>query len=270
MRENRLEIVSVTASTPRREDSLCSFDGLRLHYEDHGVGEPVLMLHGIMGDSQFTWVRPGIVEALCAAGHRVLLLDARGHGRSQKPHDTAAYGEDAMARDCQALLDHLELNAVDVVGYSMGAYTGSRLVLRDARPRSLVLGGAGPVTFKRSLALTAAIADALEAHDPDSIGDREVRAWREHADATGVDRTAMAALFRAPRVGEEEELAKIAVPAIVLTGEHDEVAGSGAELAAAIPTARALSVPGSHFSKPDRALDHPAFIGAVLDFLSRS
>jgi len=228
----------------------------------------VLLLHGIMGESHFTWVRPGIVQALRAAGRRVLLLDARGHGRSQKPHDTAAYEHDAMARDCQALLDHLELTTVDVVGYSMGAYTGARLVLRDPRPRSLVLGGAGPITFKRSLALTGAIADALEADDPSSIDDPEVLAWREHADAAGVDRLAIAALFRAPRVGDEEELARIAVPAIVLTGEQDEVAGSGAELAAAIPTATAVIVPGSHFPKADRALDQPAFIGAVLEFLA--
>src|SRR5205807_10281801 len=93
-----------------------SFDGLTLAYESYGSpgGVPVLLLHGFAADSEANWVRPHVVEALVDAGRRAITLDARGHGRSDKPHDPTAYADGAMVRDARALLDHLGVEEVAV------------------------------------------------------------------------------------------------------------------------------------------------------------
>ena len=124
-------------------DRFASFDGAGIAYLTAGEGPDVLLLHGFAADHRVNWVAPGVVDALVAAGRRVIALDARGHGESDKPHDPDAYEDDAMARDARALLDHLGVDRVDVVGYSMGSLVSTRLVPDEARVRSCVLGGIG-------------------------------------------------------------------------------------------------------------------------------
>ena len=102
-------------------ERFASFDGTTIAYRDEGAGRPVLLLHGFAADQHANWTQPHVVDALVDAGHRVLAPDARGHGASEKPTDPARYADDAMVRDARALLDHVGVDAVDVVGYSMGA-----------------------------------------------------------------------------------------------------------------------------------------------------
>src|SRR4051812_16483093 len=118
-----------------------SFDGTEIDFDDVGVGPPVLLLHGFAADRVANWWQPKVVDALVDAGHRVVAPDARGHGRSEKPHDPSAYAKLAMARDAQALLDHLEISSTHLVGYSMGSHVSTKLAPRDDRIRSVVLGG---------------------------------------------------------------------------------------------------------------------------------
>ena len=99
-----------------------SFDGLRLSYLDDGDGRPVVLLHGFAADTNVNYVRSGILDLLLDEGYRVVTLDARGHGLSSKPTDPDAYADDAMKRDVIALFDHLGLENVLLVGYSMGAH----------------------------------------------------------------------------------------------------------------------------------------------------
>ena len=81
----------------------------------------VVLHHGFVADADSNWVATGVVEALIEAGRRVVAPDARGHGRSEKPHDPERYGEDRMARDLAALVELIGEPQVDLVGYSMGA-----------------------------------------------------------------------------------------------------------------------------------------------------
>ncbi len=118
-----------------------TFDGLTLAYQTEGDGSPVVLLHGFASDTDHDWRHSGLWQALVSAGHRVVGLDARGHGRSDKPHDPAAYADDAMSRDVRMLFDHLGLRDADVVGYSMGAAFALRVALTDSRVRRLILGG---------------------------------------------------------------------------------------------------------------------------------
>src|SRR5256885_16745304 len=124
-------------------ETVRSFDGARIAYAVQGTGRAVLRLHGFAADHMLNWARPGVIDALTAAGRRVIATDAGGHGASDKPHDPDRYAGDAMARDAQAVLDHLGVEQVDVVGYSMGAMVAARLVPDEPRTRALVLGGVG-------------------------------------------------------------------------------------------------------------------------------
>lgn len=238
-----------------------SFDGTKIAYEDQGDGPVVVLLHGFASDSYINWVRPGIVDALADAGYRVVTVDMRGHGASDKPHDPEAYGGDTMARDVSALIDHLGLDTVHVVGYSMGAWVAVHLCRSEDRVRSAVLGGIGEAM------LTAepdreAVAAALVATDPTAITDPRGRSFRQFADLTGADREALAAIQRAPS-RRPETLDDVDVPVLVLCGSDDDLAGSPEGLAAKIPGARAAVVGGTHLN----VLNNPEFHEAVVEFL---
>src|SRR5258708_1534996 len=88
---------------------------IKIHYEGHGSGRPVVLIHGypLNGNS---WERQARV--LLAAGHRVITYDRRGFGNSSQP--TTGYDYDTFAADLNALLDHLRVQEVALVGFSMG------------------------------------------------------------------------------------------------------------------------------------------------------
>src|SRR5215831_6608568 len=163
-----------TATTANR---FRSFDGIQIAYHDQGEGPAVILLHGfgVGGLDQFGSFerilpllerrqemfrevfggappppnpplegRPGLVQALLGAGARTILPDMRGFGASDKPAETSAYGDSAMARDVLALIAHLRLDAVDVIGFSMGAGVAARmLTLHPPQVKSAILCGIG-------------------------------------------------------------------------------------------------------------------------------
>jgi pimeloyl-ACP methyl ester carboxylesterase len=242
-----------------------SFDGVELAYQLAGQGRPVVLLHGFAADSERNWVRPGVVTALEAAGRQTVLLDARGHGRSEKPHEPAAYAAGAMARDVLCLLEHLRLENVDVCGYSMGARTAMTLAASGDRMRSAVFGGVGRRLGSRAMAERApTIGAGLLATDTGSIDDPVARAFRQFADSTGADLAALSAFQRSgafPRT----DLSTISVPTLVIAGADDRLAGSPHELAERIPGAEVRVVSGDHLS----AVFDPAFAEAIVDFLAK-
>ena len=242
-----------------------SFDGVHIAYTVAGSGPDVLLLHGFASDHSGNWVAPGVRDAIVETGRRVIAYDARGHGRSDKPHDGAAYENNAMVRDAQALLDLLGVTAVDVVGYSMGSIVSSRLVPDDRRARSLVLGGVGGrLAHGRPQAARDRIAAALERGGGDFAGERPAeRAFRRFATRSGNDMTALAAVQRARNA--PGDLRAITVPTLVVAGEEDNLAGAPGDLAALIPGATAQVIPGNHLS----AVGRPEFASAITGFLAR-
>ncbi len=117
--------------------------GAQLRYFIDGSGAAVVLLHGFSGSPEGLWIKPGTFDALVAAGYQVIALEQRGHGKSSKFYDRDSYGIEMM-KDVGRLMDHLEIERVHLIGYSMGAKVAN--AFRASYPDrllSLTLGGYG-------------------------------------------------------------------------------------------------------------------------------
>ena len=201
-----------------------SFDGLRLSYLDDGDGRPVVLLHGFAADTNVNYVRSGILDLLLDEGYRVVTLDARGHGLSSKPTDPTAYADDAMKRDVVALFDHLGLDDVLLVGYSMGAHLSLRLAPDEPRVKALVLLGIGESGDRwRGRPRTARPAGGGARG---RLARRRRRRVAAAVPGDGRTRPRAAARLRAgARVGGGPRLDGVDVPVLLVVGDDDENAG---------------------------------------------
>jgi pimeloyl-ACP methyl ester carboxylesterase len=244
-------------------------DGVSVNYVDEGAGPAIVLVHGFASNLQGNWRAPGTVDALVAAGRRVVALDCRGHGRSGKLHEPEAYGGTKMADDVIALMDHLGTKVADLMGYSMGGgIAASLLARRPERFRSVILSGVGDVIVlgARPRERSEAIASAMEAPAGALAEDQTARNFRAFAERSGNDLQALAAIQRSRRGGyDTSKLSETALPVMVLIGEGDTLVGSGERLASTFRDARLVKVPGDHLT----AVGQPQFREAILDFLSQ-
>lgn len=239
---------------------LTSPDGLPLFYRDDGDGPAVVLLHGLTTDSEMNWEWTGIGPAVRAGGFRTIALDMRGHGRSAKPTEPEAYRDERFVADVRALLDALGIDRCGLVGYSLGSLVVLRATPGEPRVVAVVLGGIG----ERDIHPTdEALARAMEIDDPDEIDDPEARRFREWADATGANRAALAALARGRR-RDPLDLATVAVPALVIAGADDHLAGDPFALAHRLPAGEGRCLAGDHTT----ALADPSFGGEIVRFLN--
>jgi pimeloyl-ACP methyl ester carboxylesterase len=243
-----------------------SSDGIDIAYLDEGAGEPVLLIHGFASNVTTNWVDTLWVKTLTQAGCRAIAYDNRGHGHSQKLYDTEAYGAPLMAEDARRLLDHLGIARAHVIGYSMGARIAAFLAIaHPERVKSLVFGGLG-FNMVRGVAGTGPIARALEAGSIDEVTNATARTFRAFAEQTKSDLKALAACIRSSRAPiTAEALRALACPVLVVVGADDVIGGSAAELAALIPGARAVELPGRDHNK---AVGDKGFKAAVLEFFA--
>jgi pimeloyl-ACP methyl ester carboxylesterase len=240
---------------------------VELAFLDEGEGEPIVLVHGFASNKEANWVVPGWVATLTRAGRRVIALDNRGHGASSKLYEPAAYHSATMADDVRALLDHLQVERADVMGYSMGArITAFLAVTQPRRVRSAVLGGLG-IRLVDGVGLPESIAEALEAPALADVSDPQGIMFRAFAEQTKSDLTALAACIRGSRQTlDREQVGAIAVPTLVAVGTKDPIAGSASALAALIPGARALDIPDRDHML---AVGDRVFKAGVLQFLEQ-
>jgi len=242
---------------------------VKIHYETFGDGYPIVLVHGYVLNITWNWVNSGLVDALKPI-RRVVALDCRGHGQSDKPHDTEAYAVENMAGDVLNLMDHLGIEKADLFGYSMGAVISSHLLAyHGERFRSAVLTGPlirfilGPTDEARA----GVMADAMLADDISHITDPTARPFRALADAIPVsDRQALAACARSLDESQPippADFAAVDIPVLIVNGENDDVAGNPDQLVAAIPGVRKVIIEGAdHLVVFD-----PRFKEPVLSFL---
>src|SRR3954470_17098619 len=129
-------------SLPQNGHYFTAQDGTRIYYEVQGMGTPVILVHGFMNTGS-DWKRTVLYDTLLKTGFKVITLDLRGNGYSDKPHTDAAYSNDAEAKDIMQLAGLLKLQSYNIVGYSRGSIITARLLVLDKRVNKAVLGGMG-------------------------------------------------------------------------------------------------------------------------------
>ncbi|MBE2262260.1 MAG: alpha/beta hydrolase [Burkholderiaceae bacterium] len=229
--------------------------GIRIHYELHGSGHPVVLIHGGTVSFQHNYADFGWIETLNSIGLQVIGLDLRGHGNSGKPHDIASYGTSNLASDVVAVLDHLSLTRASLVAYSIGTAVALHL-LQHAPERfdraALIATGDGligqlPHTFANILPSLLEVLDRTAY--PKDLPKHLATYWNFVA-ATGGDRQALRALAQASYAPlTTTDASAIKIPTLVMSGQADRVLGQAPKLAEALGQGSYIEVPGAdHFS----------------------
>ena len=247
--------------------------GCQLYYEDHGQGEPLLLVHGLGSSIQdWEYQLPHLQQQ-----RRVLAVDLRGHGRSGKPRER--YSMAAFAADVAALIEHLGLPPVHLVGISMGGMVGFQLgVDRPELLRSLCIVNSAPEVKAKSLAdwwMLAKRWSLSRLLSLQTIGkglgrllfplpeQAELRAKVEQRWPQNDKRAYLASLDAIIGWGVREHLAAITCPTLVISGDRDytPVAAKQAYVAE-LPNARLVVIERSRHATP---MDQPDRFNAVLD-----
>jgi pimeloyl-ACP methyl ester carboxylesterase len=241
--------------------------GIRLRYLLAGPesGRPIVLVHGYCSDYELNWLGTRWQEALTRTGRLVIGLDCRGHGRSEKPHDPAAYARRTMSDDVARLLDHLDLADADYLGYSMGARIGLDVaVAHSDRIGRVVLGGLGSWSNGRRSELIA-----RRMRGDETVDDPVAEMFYRFAAAREVnDLEALACCILGPQPAPTAgELAGIRVPVAIMAGDLDPIASGGQDLAARIPGSSFVSITGRNHMN---AVPARQFKDAALAFLDGS
>jgi non-heme chloroperoxidase len=263
---------------------------IEIHYEDHGSGRPVVLIHGypLNGNS---WERQE--RELLAHGHRVISYDRRGFGRSSQP--TVGYDYDTFAADLKALLDHLDLRDVTLAGFSMGSGEVARYLgtYGSQRVRNAALLGAIPPFLLKTddnpegvdgqvfEDIKAAIVEDRYAYfedflnnfyNVDVLGGSRIsdRAWQASFQvAAGASPFASYACVDTWLTDFRDDVAKIDVPTLVVHGTEDRIlpfASTAARLPDLIKDVRLVSVEGGPHNI---AWTHPDEVNeALLQFIA--
>jgi len=233
----------------------CKNKNISIYYEQHGNGVPIVLVHGGAVSFSANYAMYGWVESLTQCGFRVIGLDLRGHGLSEKPLDVSAYGTANLAGDVLAVMDELDLKEVSIVGYSLGSAVALHLI--QAYPTrfskaALVATGDGLLGYPPHVFadLLPVLASAVSREKyPDDLPPYVAAYWTFVAESGG-SRQAIAAAAQASYPPLSIALASsIQQPVLVVSGEHDPVLGRGPRLAEAFPNGTYMEIPkADHFS----------------------
>jgi len=244
--------------------------GVRIHYEVEGNGPPLVLLHGL-GQTLEAWLEYGYVEAL-KDKYQLILIDVRGHGDSDKPHNPEAYELKLLVKDVVAVLDDLEVHKSHFLGYSMGGWIGFGIAkYTPKRFYSLMLGGAHP--YKPNAAEQADIdsgiqiwkkgKEALIAEAEKQLGSKMTPGLRARLMAS--DPEAIVALMSSQDFTRslEDVLPTIRIPCLVYAGEADLSYSGAKECVKSMGNATFVSLP---------SLDHGEAIyqsNVVLPYITK-
>jgi len=236
-----------------------SFDSTKIYYEVRGSGDAVVLVHGFIVNGQ-SWKRTEIYKNLVEEGYKVIILDQRGNGFSDKPHTPEAYENDAEAKDIMALMKKLKIKKYSAVGYSRGSIIVSRLLILDKRIKKGVMGGMGaeftnPEWPRRIMFYKALSGESVP----------ELAAMVENVKKQGLDQQALAYLQKAQPSTSKEALRKIKQPVLIICGDKDSDNGSAKELADLFKHPVYRVTPGDHGG----ASRTKEFSTEVISFLRR-
>lgn len=266
------------------QDRFFDAGGVRIRYVDHGAGLPVVLVHGFTANIERSWIETGVLPDL-ARDYRVIALDLRGHGRSDKPRDPRAYDE--LGLDVIRLLDHLDISRAHVVGYSLGGIIVAKLL--TTHPRRFLSAVLGAAAYRRGQSerndrAAEAAAREIEAGvyralvvstaptDEPAPSEEAIRA-RSRQIATVNDLFAHAALMRARRalLVTDAEIAAVRVPAVAVVGDVDPALPRVKAMQAVWPGLELQIVPGAaHPTVHQRGLPRRSeFVAAIRKRIAR-
>jgi pimeloyl-ACP methyl ester carboxylesterase len=237
-------------------------DNVSLNVTEMGQGRALILIHGYFSDAETNWIKYGHAALLAKAGFRVIMPDLRAHGRSDKPHETAAYPSDVLAHDVLALVEQLGLTDYDLGGYSLGGRTVARMLVKGAMPGRAIISGMGLDGLINTGSRAAHFRNIFEGLGTHVRGTSE---WMAEAflKTTGGDPVALALILDTFVDTPLEAIRSWNMPVQVLVGADDDDNGSGAALAAELRSATLSVVPGNHMSavvKPDLGQAMLAFL----------
>jgi pimeloyl-ACP methyl ester carboxylesterase len=221
-------------------------NGVKIYYEVEGQGPPLVLAYGLTGGLN-CWRWTGIV-GLLRNDFQLILFDARGHGKSDKPHEVSAYGLN-MAQDVVAVLDDLRINQAHYFGYSMGARVGYWLAVRHTtRFRSFILGGSSPYRSEAVIKLEDELMEVMKRLPNDPERDELLR----DNDAQAL--IALVTAFGAMPLLTDHELSLVSMPVLVFCGDADPRHSGARESANRMPKAKFVSLPGLDHVEADVCL----------------
>jgi pimeloyl-ACP methyl ester carboxylesterase len=252
-------------------------DDVRLRYLDGGAGDPVVLLHGFAHDAD-RWVRSGAFERL-AARRRVLALDFLGHGKSDKPHDSARYVQ--MDADVLRMMDDAGVHRAHCVGYSMGGALVGRLLVRhpDRVQTATIIGATGLASTARS-AQREQLANAFERGDAGPLVLAVLPTNEPPLDGiqlqaasarllSGNDPLALAALLRAPIVpitADDLAARSLETPMLGVAGTADTALNALFTLQKTVTRLEIVAIEGAGHAA---TINRPEVIDAVERFVDR-
>lgn len=238
-------------------------DGMRIHYLEagQGPGAPVILLHGSTGDAESNYVTTGILQAL-AANRRVLALDFRGQGRSDRPVAPRRYASDRFPKDVLEIMDQLGIQRAHVSGYSMGAeMLMPLLAVAPERIVTATFGGAGLIEADPRLD-AAALAKDRRGRDTDPPPAAR-RLWkRENLEAL---RAMAEGRRRSPPTTPDLDVRRVRFPVLQIIGEYDTPNRFSSLMARTLPDYRLVVLPGRDHGT---ALADPAYRTTLTDFIN--
>jgi pimeloyl-ACP methyl ester carboxylesterase len=269
----------VLAAAHAAEDHYFDSDGVKIHYVVEGQGEPVILVHGFTASIPVQWQLPGIFSKL-AKDYQVIALDNRGHGKSDKPHDSKQYGP-TMVDDVIRLMDHRKLDKAHVVGYSMGGFMTDYLISKyPDRVITATLGGAGWMQDgDERMAFIGELAESLEngkgirplierltPADRPKPTEEQISAVNQMLMLTN-DAKALAACIRAmPQLAvTEASLRANKVPTLAIIGAKDPLKAGVDELQGCMANLKVVVIEGADHMT---AFTNPQFVAALRDFLA--
>ncbi|MDZ8170671.1 alpha/beta fold hydrolase [Microbacterium xanthum] len=246
-----------------------SEDGFRLATYSWGEeAQPtVLLVHGFASSTRDNWVGTGWVRDLTRAGYRVLALDQRGHGASDKPHDAREYALSALARDVETVLETYLVDTASYVGYSLGARVGWEVARHlGARIERVVLGGVPDGVPLSKLDLAQARAYVREGA---AVTDAQTQQYIRLIERVGGNDLeallAIAAGLRASGAADPDPATAPTQPVLIATGSRDAILEGSKALADACPAGRFVEIPDRHHFNAPGSRD---FRGAARAFLA--
>lgn len=269
-------------ATVAAQDKFFESNGVQIRYIDQGTGEPVVLIHPYTGSIE-AWIGAGILPDL-ARDHRVIASDLRGHGKSGKPRDPKAYGQE-LGQDVVRLLDHLRIRRAHIVGYSLGATVTAKLLITN--PDRFMTATLGAYAGSRSWTLedqqtAEAAAVELEGETPFRSAilataptdgpppTEDVIRRRSKAFAAGNDPLALAALNRG-RVElavSPAQMAAVQVPTLGIVDSADGFVVGMKELKTILPSLQLIVIEGATHGGGRGAARTPRFVNAVREFIA--